>query len=322
MKTVLLVEDNPDHAELFRRSFATHDRSFRLIVAGDLAAARQRLAGDPPDLVISDLILSDGRATELLAEGLSQRVPVVILTSQGNETVAVDALKQGAIDYVVKPSNTFDDLPRVAERALREWDQRREQRRLEEQLEHFFQTADSLLCVITLEGMCLRVNPATERRLGWPADQLHGRCLWDFVHPDDAELKGRLRDELVAGRQVMHDRVRMVDRNDDVHWLEWLITPAGADALAYATALDITEQVHRQEREESRKLAAAKLSVLTQRERQVLQLVVDGEPNKAIAARLELNEKTVEKHRSRLMRKLKCRSLAALVRFVVSAQES
>lgn len=65
---------------------------------------------------------------------------------------------------------------------------------------------------------------------------------------------------------------------------------------------------------------AVRLDSLTPRERQVMDLVVDGQPNKAIAAELGLSLKTVEGHRAHVMEKMKVSSLAELVRLAVTAQ--
>jgi two-component system response regulator DctR len=57
------------------------------------------------------------------------------------------------------------------------------------------------------------------------------------------------------------------------------------------------------------------LSCLTIRERQVMQLVTSGLPNKTVAHQLQLSVKTVEKHRGRLMKKLRLHSMCELFRF-------
>jgi DNA-binding NarL/FixJ family response regulator len=61
--------------------------------------------------------------------------------------------------------------------------------------------------------------------------------------------------------------------------------------------------------------AAQMLSCLTLRERQVMQLVTSGLPNKTVAHQLQLSVKTVEKHRGRLMKKLRLHSMCELFRF-------
>jgi signal transduction histidine kinase len=70
--------------------------------------------------MILDLKLQDGSGTALVAE-LQQhraRVPFVVVTGQGDEKVAVEVMKQGALDYVIKDTRLLDLLPAVVQRAL------------------------------------------------------------------------------------------------------------------------------------------------------------------------------------------------------------
>ncbi len=85
---------------------------------------------------------------------------------------------------------------------------------------------------------------------------------------------------------------------------------------------ELLDRVHKainqsaQKRQESseEQMARKRLARLTPRERQVLEFIVDGEPNKRIAHHLELSEKTIEFHRANIMKKLEAKSLAELVR--------
>jgi DNA-binding NtrC family response regulator len=119
---LLLVEDNPAHAELIRRAFLSYDRQVELTVARSLQEARATLATVQPDLAIIDLLLPDGRGLELLpGDESAASYPSVMMTSHGNEQAAVEAIKTGAVDYVVKSDATLTDMPHIAERALRAW---------------------------------------------------------------------------------------------------------------------------------------------------------------------------------------------------------
>ncbi len=116
---VLLVEDDEDHALLVARAFEG-EASLTLERVATLAQAREALAGSAFHLVLADLMLPDGRGLDLLSED-GGAAPVVIITSQGDERSAVEALKRGAVDYVPKTPQALGDAPRLCRAALRQW---------------------------------------------------------------------------------------------------------------------------------------------------------------------------------------------------------
>ena len=133
---ILLIEDDEAHAELIQRAFQNWARRVRLRLARSLREARDRLAEQNPDLVITDMRLPDGRGIEIVPcreDGHLSIYPVIVMTSYGDEKVAVEALKAGALDYVVKSANAFADMPHIIERAMREWGQMIAREHAEEQ---------------------------------------------------------------------------------------------------------------------------------------------------------------------------------------------
>lgn len=117
---LLLVEDDPGHIELILRGFESTAHPFDIQTASSLSEARAKISGQKPNIVIADYILPDGKGDELLALGM-QEFPIVVMTSHGNEQVAVEVLKKGAMDYVVKSSEMLFDMPHVANRVLEAW---------------------------------------------------------------------------------------------------------------------------------------------------------------------------------------------------------
>lgn len=134
-RCILLVEDEEAHAELIRRAFALRGAAKGLAVASTLTEARAYLARSRPDLVIADLLLPDGKGTELLdGDGAGVAYPLMVMTAHGDEQAAVNAMKAGALDYVVKSDVTFADMPRIADRALRQWRHITDRKRAEEKV--------------------------------------------------------------------------------------------------------------------------------------------------------------------------------------------
>ena len=115
---VLLVEDEAAHAELIQLSFEARD-DIRLEIASSLADARDRLARTPPDMVIVDSLLPDGKGLELIRElRRESHYPIVLLTSHADESMQADAVAAGASGYVVKTEVTLLDMPQIVDREL------------------------------------------------------------------------------------------------------------------------------------------------------------------------------------------------------------
>ncbi len=119
---ILLVENERPHIDLIRLAFAEWPHRVHLCAVRTLVEARAFLQEQSPDLVIADLHLPDGRGVDLLPEQPDPpALPVVILTAQRDEWAVVEAIKAGAVDYLVKCRETLEELPRIVDRALREW---------------------------------------------------------------------------------------------------------------------------------------------------------------------------------------------------------
>jgi len=138
---ILLVEDSETHAALIREALESGHLPVELTVVQSLAEARVYLGKFTPHLAIIDLMLPDGSGTDLL-QGQEGRTsyPAVVMSSQGNEAAAVEAMKAGALDYLVKSSATLDEMPRIVERILREWRHIAERKLVEKELEAFVYT--------------------------------------------------------------------------------------------------------------------------------------------------------------------------------------
>jgi C4-dicarboxylate-specific signal transduction histidine kinase len=133
---VLLVEDEPAHARLVERAVLGVRSAYELVVATSMAEARSALATLTPDLLLLDLLLPDGNGIDLLHElADASSFPIIVLTSHGDERSAVEAMKAGALDYVVKSAETLADTPHIVDRGLREWAHITERKRMELQLE-------------------------------------------------------------------------------------------------------------------------------------------------------------------------------------------
>ncbi len=189
---ILLVEDSEMHANLIGESLCACSARIRLTTVATLAAARAFLADHVPDLALVDLMLPDGKGTELLCADREQAdFPVVLLTASGDQQTAVEVMKAGALDYLVKGGMTLAELPRVVDRTLREWGHIVRRRQAEEALrqneEKYRQLFDNMQEAVAIdrimydpEGrpvdwLVTDINPAYEEILGIPREKALGR---------------------------------------------------------------------------------------------------------------------------------------------------
>lgn len=101
--TVLLIEDDAPIRVRLAAALSEHG-VFKVVQAPDLATARAAIAGETPDLIVSDLKLPDGIAIGLLAEVRENTpgVEILVITILGDEATIVAAIAAGASGYLLK----------------------------------------------------------------------------------------------------------------------------------------------------------------------------------------------------------------------------
>jgi PAS domain S-box-containing protein len=123
--TLLIIDDSESDRETYSRYLQSDAEStYRIIEAATLEEGLELCRSHPPDIVLLDLSLPDGDGLKFL-EAINigraeDRVPVIILTGQGNEKTAVSAMKLGAADYLLKGDITAKSLTSTVNRVLRE----------------------------------------------------------------------------------------------------------------------------------------------------------------------------------------------------------
>ncbi|WP_435145046.1 bacterio-opsin activator domain-containing protein [Halobaculum sp. P14] len=201
---ILLVEDNPgdaryieellaDAAEFTERPFDHDDLlDARPAGAGDgemfvhetrLEDGVDRFRTEPFDVVLLDLNLPDSTGIETLRT-LHRRtgpVPVVVLTGVSDHEVGVEALREGAEEYLVKDEINPNLLARTVYHAI----ERKAHERTLKRYETLIEESTDVNAVIDLDGTVSYVTPSVEHVLGYPQDALVGENTFEYVHPDD-----------------------------------------------------------------------------------------------------------------------------------------
>lgn len=134
------------------------------------------------------------------------------------------------------------------------------------------------------------------------------------------ELQRELAERAIALQVVIltgHGNVPVAVQAMKAGAVDFIEKPFNNELLLDRIQRAVAQSLRSDSAREARDETLRRLDTLTRRERQVFELVVGGETNKSIAHRLAISGKTVEIHRARVMRKMRARSLAALVQMAV-----
>jgi P-type Cu+ transporter len=109
------------------------------------------------------------------------------------------------------------------------------------ELDRIFSLSLDLLCIASIEGKFIKLNPAWEQTLGFSLADLEGHDFMELVHPDDVEKTHHVMAELLLGKDVIDFINRYRCRDGSYRWIEWRSKPFQQN-LIYAAARDITER--------------------------------------------------------------------------------
>ncbi len=204
---ILHLEDLPSDAALAKHEISKVLDNFSIHVVETEADFRSELEEFNPHIVISDYKLPsfDGlSALKIVLEKLPL-TPVIILTGSMNEDTAVDCMKAGACDYVIK-----EHIKRLGSAILNALQQKEikikkiiAEEALQNSEAHFRSVFESTIMGISfgdLNGRFLEINPAMQNILGYTLDELKGLSMAEITYPDDLASDFALFQEVLEGK--------------------------------------------------------------------------------------------------------------------------
>ncbi|RMG97667.1 MAG: hybrid sensor histidine kinase/response regulator [Chloroflexi bacterium] len=134
---VLYVDDYPLDRELVRHALQYNKQPFQLTEAATKEEFQKYLAEGEFDVVLTDFNILGFEGLQVLdmVQAQNPHIPVIIVTGTGTEEVAVEAMKRGAADYVIKTPLHIQRLPRTIEMALEKQRLQQERERARQQLQ-------------------------------------------------------------------------------------------------------------------------------------------------------------------------------------------
>jgi diguanylate cyclase (GGDEF)-like protein/PAS domain S-box-containing protein len=207
IKSLLLVEDNPGDARLFREMFNEHgSHTAKLTHVDSMGAAEKYLADHTVDLILLDLGLPDaqGLAAVRQAHAAAHRTALVVLSGTDDESLAAQAMQEGAQDYLVKghiePHMLLRALRYAVERKIMEEALFVEKERAQVTLNSI---GDAVICT-DISGKITFLNMVAEKMTGWSRQEAAGRPMAEAFRILDATSRKTVPDPMEMA--VGHDR--------------------------------------------------------------------------------------------------------------------
>jgi PAS domain S-box-containing protein len=226
---ILHIDDNPHDLKLVQDTLREQKELFEVVEADNREKFEQLLNEKDFDLVLSDfnILGFDGLQVLRLVKEKFPDMPVIIVTGTGSEEIAIQAMKMGASDYVIKSVKHIRGLPAIIDMVL---ENRKIQlahkkalvalRESEELFRTAFETAAIGIALVNMDGHFLSVNTTFSRMLGYSKAELEKMSFNDITYSGGVVPSSLTLDKLLLGEQnVGVFEKRYLHKNGEIIWV-------------------------------------------------------------------------------------------------------
>ena len=251
---ILLIEDDAEDAAIFRRH-ADASTTYRSEVdhVTEAEQAWRRLSEETYDLIFLDQRLGESSTGLDVLERIRDagpEPPVIVLTGTGDERDAVEMMKAGATDYLLKDTFNREVLERSIRYALQQHrllvEREQAHQALRQSEERYRALTEQSLTGISIvgDGRLLYANPGFLHMLGHDPEDLAARPLLELVHTEDRAKAEKLLDVVMAGATIEQNELRLKAKDGRTLWLCLSATHIDYQGRSSVllNATDVTEQ--------------------------------------------------------------------------------
>jgi PAS domain S-box-containing protein len=212
----MIIEDEEPHFQLMRRAILKDFPSASVLHSVDALECLNKIDEIRPDVIFADYRMPGMNGIEFVRVlgDRDESIPVIIVTGQGDEQIAAQAIKSGAWDYLTKSADSMTLIPRILEKVVAERRLRSSLREAERRFQNLAESTLTWIWDMDPEGLYTYSNSVVEKVLGYGADEVVGRHFHDFFPARDKEdQKQTLLQMTDGGKPVAGLVSRMVSQN-------------------------------------------------------------------------------------------------------------
>lgn len=290
---VLLVEDNPADARLVRVMLAEsgtngHTGEFDVHAVARVSEALARLAGGDWHIVLLDLSLPDARGLEALYQlrAAAPDLPIVIMSGLADEKIAVQAVQEGAQDYLVKGTVEGALLTRAIRYAIERQRAEETLRQSQQKFSIIFEKAAFTASLSLLpDDVIVDINEAFEKTFGYTRLEVLGKTSLELGLNPDVEGRARLLTALKEHGSMRNLELSLRTKSGEARFflVNMDLVDIGDQKHILTTTQDITE---RKQTEQTLAAKTEELRAMTQQLWQTAKLATMGELAASIAHEL------------------------------------
>jgi len=253
-KTILLIEDDAGLTELLAEKIVQCNYKVTCVQSANIAI--NWLKDHIAFLIILDYSLPDMDGKELISELVSKGIslpPFIVSIGQGDERIALEMIKLGAKDYIIKDKNFLDMIPLVINKVTKEVDNENKLRlaelalkESEEKQRAMLANISDVIAIVNKKGINTYKSPNIEKLFGWKPEELVGARTLDNVHPADFDRIQKAFYKLLENpNSTKNLEFRYKCKNNSYRWIELNATNRIQDSAINGVLLnyhDITER--------------------------------------------------------------------------------
>ncbi len=228
--TVFLVEDDEIDRMAFERHVRQNKLPYKYVFASSVQEVKEK-ADEAFDVAVVDYNLGDGTGMDVLPI-IGSKAPVIFVTGQGDQKLAVEAMKAGIYDYLIKDHGRayLDLLPVTIDNAIIRKRSEQRIRKMERQVEKLLwvvSKTDNSMAIASADGIIEWVNEGFERLTGYKPDDVigtHADLLYaggiSGLNPESSGYK-----ELMSTKQSVTYEAKNYRSDGTWHWVFTTLTP-------------------------------------------------------------------------------------------------